>query len=99
MASLLTEVSRVTSIKATAKDASYIYNVDYSTSSDGKSLGNVNVSVQLVDGGYAGSMSLNNSQKNFSFNEAVKVSEMDTMFTSIISEIQAGLATTGKATV
>ena len=99
MASLLTEVSRVTSIKATAKDAKYNYNVDYSTSSDGKSLGNVNVSVQFVDGGYAGSMSLNNSQKNFSFNEAVKVSDMDAMFTSIISEIQARLATTGKATV
>ena len=50
MTSLLTEVSRVTSIKATAKDAKYNYNVDYSTSSDGKTLGNVNVQVQELEG-------------------------------------------------
>ena len=99
MASLLTEVSRVTSIKATAKDAKYNYNVDYSTSSDGKTLGTVNVQVQELEGVFVGSMSLNNGNKNFSFRDSVKVSDMDAMFTSIISEIQAGLATTEKATV
>jgi hypothetical protein len=91
MSKILTETSRVISVKATNSDANYKYETSYDTDIDGKTLNSANVIVKKGDNAFVGSMNFNNGSKNFNFQDGVSISDMDAMFTAIIAEIKSGL--------
>ncbi|MGR4860039.1 hypothetical protein ABLT32_13510 [Bacteroides pyogenes] len=98
MAKVLTEISRQTTVNATAKSGEYEYSVAYSfTDKVMNSLQcNVNKVTQSEDSGevreYAGYMSLEGENKSMNFPASENGSSHATMFEKIVSEVKTGIA-------